>query len=467
MPGAILMDSFRDHIATVKNDGKRQWIFPKKVTGKLNTYRSIVGYAMLLFLFLAPFIHISGEQLILLDIFHRKFILFGSIFWPQDFYLLAIFLVTLVVFVILFTVIYGRLFCGWICPQTIFMDFIFRKIEYWIEGDWTHQKKLKEQSWTTEKIMKRGIKLVAFLLVSFIISNVFLSYIIGSDALLKLIREPLALHLGTFISLWIFTGVFFFVFWYLREQVCTTICPYGRLQGVLLDSKSIVVGYDHVRGEPRATVRKGEDRTASGKGACIDCHQCINVCPTGIDIRNGTQLECINCTACIDICDQMMVAVKQPTGLIRFISEDGIKNRTSFQWTKRVVSYTIVLAALIVVFTVLLFTRTDVEATVLRQRGTTFTVTEDDQIVNIFEMDITNKTHYNFRIFLKTNENDVTLKTASPKLLIKKEARLKDRVVIEVPFTKFVHGKRIIYLEVWDSTKRLDRVKLKLVGPIS
>lgn len=459
------MDSFRDHIATVKNDGKRQWIFPKKVTGKFNTYRTIIGYSLLLFLFAAPFIHIRGEQLILLDIFHRKFILFGSIFWPQDFYLLAIFLVTLVVFVILFTVIYGRLFCGWICPQTIFMDFLFRKIEFWIEGDWTSQRKLKEQGWTTEKIIKRSIKLFAFLLVSFIISNTFLSYIIGSKSLLKLIEEPLSDHMGTFISLWIFTGVFFFVFWYLREQVCTTICPYGRLQGVLLDSKSMVVGYDHVRGEPRATIRKGEDRSKAGKGACIDCKQCIHVCPTGIDIRNGTQLECINCTACIDVCNQMMDAVNQPQGLIRFVSEDGIKNQTPFQWTRRTISYTVVLFALIAVFITLLLTRTDVEATILRQRGTTFTVDQNDRIVNIFEMDLTNKTHYTFPVFLKANEPDVILRTASPELVIKKESRLKDRIVISVPFTKFVHGKRIIYLELWDKTKLLDRVKLKLVGP--
>jgi len=460
------MDSFRDHIATVKDDGKRQWIFPKKVKGKWNNFRSIIGYSLLLFLFSAPFIHINGEQLILLDLFHRKFILFGSIFWPQDFYLLAIFLVTAIVFVILFTVIYGRIFCGWICPQTIFMDFIFRKIEYWIEGDWTHQKKLKEQSWTAEKIAKRGIKLTAFLIVSFFISNTFLSYIIGSKALLKLIEEPLSVHMGTFISLWIFTGVFFFVFWYLREQVCTTICPYGRLQSVLLDSKSMVVGYDHQRGEPRAAVRKSEDRAAVGKGECIDCRQCIHVCPTGIDIRNGTQLECINCTACIDICDQMMDAVNQPQGLIRFVSEDGVKNRTSFQWTKRTISYTTLLVAMIAVFILLMLNRTDVEATILRQRGTTFSVDQNDRIVNVFEMDITNKTHYNFPIYLKSVEPDVILRTASPQLKIKKESRLKDRVVITVPFRKFVHGKRVIYLEVWNKTEQLDRVKLKLVGPI-
>lgn len=460
------MDSFRDHIATVKNDGKRQWIFPKKVRGKWNRYRTIIGYSLLLFLFAAPFIHINGEQLILLDIFHRKFILFGSIFWPQDFYLLAVFLVTAVVFVILFTVIYGRLFCGWICPQTIFLDFIFRKIEYLIEGDWTHQKKLKEQSWNTEKIVKRALKLFSFLIVSFLISNTFLSYIIGSKALLKLIEEPLYIHIGTFISLWVFTGVFFFVFWYLREQVCTTICPYGRLQGVLLDSKSMVVGYDHVRGEPRAAVRKNENRETAGKGACIDCKQCIHVCPTGIDIRNGTQLECINCTACIDVCDEMMDAVNQPKGLIRFVSEDGIKTRTGFKWTKRTISYTVLLGGLITVFMILLLTRTDVEATILRQRGTTFSVDQNNRIVNLFEIDITNKTHYTFPIILKCDDREVNLRTASPKLIIKKESRLKDRMVITTPFRKYKHGKRIIYIEVWDKTKRLDKVKLKLVGPV-
>ncbi len=459
------MDTFRDHISTVKEDGKRIWVFPKKVKGRLNNYRHIIGYLLLLFLFAAPYIHIRGEQLILLDLFHRKFILFGAIFWPQDFYLLAVFLVTAVVFVILFTVIYGRIFCGWICPQTIFMEFVFRKIEYWIEGDWTHQRKLKEQRWNSVKIWKRSLKFVAFVLVSFIISNTFLSYLIGSKALWQLIEEPLSLHIGKFVSIWIFTGVFFFVYWYLREQVCTTICPYGRLQGVLLDKNSIVVAYDNVRGEPRAAVRKGEDRSTAGKGACIDCKQCIHVCPTGIDIRNGTQLECINCTACIDVCNEMMDAVNQPQGLIRFVSEEGIQTQQKFTWTRRTVSYTVLLVALIGVFLTLLLTRSDVEATIIRQRGTTFNVDASDNIVNIFEMNITNKTHYNYPVFLHCKENDVLLRTASQRLYLKKESRLRDRVVITVPFQHFKHGKRIIELEVWDSTQLLDRVKIKLVGP--
>src|SRR5690606_3206332 len=199
----------------------------------------------------------------------------------------------------LFTVAFGRIFCGWICPQTIFLEMVFRRIEYWIDGDRNKQIKLDKQAWNAEKIKKRLLKWSLFLIISFIIANVFLAYLISGDRVLQYIIDGPTSHLSTFISLLIFTAVFYFVFAWFREQVCIIACPYGRLQGVLLDTKSIVVAYDHKRGESengRKKWRKNEDRTALGHGNCIDCFQCVHVCPTGIDIRNGTQLECINCT---------------------------------------------------------------------------------------------------------------------------------------------------------------------------
>ena len=340
-------EEFRDHIATVSEDGKRVWVYPKKPKGKFTNRRKWVSYSLLIFLLTAPFIKINGDQLIELNILERKFSIFGATFWPQDLYLFAVMLIIFIVFVILFTIIYGRLFCGWFCPQTIFMEFVFRRIEYWIDGDWTQQKALDKQAWNAKKWGKRILKHTIFWLISFVIANIFLTYIIGSDALLKIMVEPVRLHIGGLISMGIFTTLFYFVFSRLREQVCTTICPYGRLQGVLLDQNSMVVAYDYVRGEERAKFRKGEDRPAAKKGDCIDCAQCVHVCPTGIDIRNGTQLECVNCTACIDACDSMMEGVGLEKGLIRFVSENGIKNRTRFQWTRRVISYTVLLVVLI------------------------------------------------------------------------------------------------------------------------
>jgi len=326
-------EAFRDRIATVDEKGKRIWIFPKKPAGSFYNKRKLVSYLMLGFLLAGPHIRIKGEPLLMLNLIERKFVIFGQVFWPQDMYLLAVLLILAVVFVILFTIIYGRIFCGWVCPQTIFMEMVFRRIEYFIEGDAPAQRLLDKAPWTAQKILKKTTKHVLFWFLSFLIAHTFLAYIIGSDALWHIQTDPLGKHLGGFIAIVIFTYAFYGVFAFLREQVCTTICPYGRLQGVLLDQNSMVVAYDHVRGENRAKIKKDEDRAAAQKGDCIDCLHCVQVCPTGIDIRNGTQLECTNCTACIDACDHMMDAVGLEKGLVRFVSEEGIKTRKPFQWT--------------------------------------------------------------------------------------------------------------------------------------
>ena len=290
-------EHFRDSIATIDQQGKRAWIFPKKPVGRFYEYRKVVSYFLLAFLFSAPFIKIGGNQFILLNVLERRFNIFGFPFWPQDFHIFVIMMIIGVVFVIFFTVAYGRIFCGWICPQTIFMEMVFRRIEYWIDGDRGKQIRLDKMSWNAEKIRKRVLKWTVFLLISFLIANIFLAYLIGGDKVIQYVSEGPAAHLSTFISLSIFTGVFYFVFAWFRDQVCVIACPYGRLQGVLLDNKSIVVAYDYKRGEKeagRAKFKKKEDRVASGKGDCIDCFQCVHVCPTGIDIRDGTQLECVN-----------------------------------------------------------------------------------------------------------------------------------------------------------------------------
>ena len=417
-------EAFRDRIATVDEDGGRKWIFPKKPSGRFYNYRKIVSYALLAILFAAPHIRINGEPMLLFNVIERKFVVFGKIFWPQDLYLFAIAIVIGVIFIILFTIIYGRLFCGWVCPQTIFMEMVFRRIEYWIEGDWTHQKKLAAAPWNAVKIRKRVLKHTIFWLISFLIANTFLAYIIGADELWAIQTGKFSEHVGGFIAIVVFTTVFYLVFTRLREQVCTTICPYGRLQGVLLDPDSMVVAYDHKRGEGekgRGRFRKNEDRVATGKGDCIDCNQCVNVCPTGIDIRNGTQLECINCTACIDECDHMMDAVGLEKGLIRFVSENGIKNKTRFAWTKRVKAYTILLAGLFAVLLILLVSRSDFQATILRQRGTTYHVTKEGNIGNIFEINLTNKTNEEFDVVLKTDDKDAKIDMVVKKLHLKEK----------------------------------------------
>lgn len=388
-------EKFRDSISTVDDEGKRAWVYPKKPSGKFYKYRKYVSYVLLTILISAPFIKINGNQFLMFNVLERRFNIFGFPFWPQDFYLFVMMMIIGVVFILLFTVAFGRIFCGWLCPQTIFMEMVFRRIEFWVEGDRGKQMRLAKQPWNAEKIRKKGIKWSLFFLVAFIIANVFLAYLIGSDRLLQYITDGPLNHKSTFFSLLIFTGVFYFVFAWFREQVCIIACPYGRLQGVLLDTKSIVVAYDHKRGEKekgRAKFRKNEDRAASGKGDCIDCSQCVQVCPTGIDIRNGTQLECINCTACIDACDSMMEAVDLPKGLIRYASEENIEKKAKFTFTPRLKGYTTVLAILIAVFTGMLFLRSDVEARILRLPGQLYQRKANNIISNVYTFKLVNKT---------------------------------------------------------------------------
>ncbi|MFD1316319.1 cytochrome c oxidase accessory protein CcoG [Namhaeicola litoreus] len=391
-------ENFRDSISTISKEGNRNYIYPKKPKGKFTNYRTIVSWFLLAFFLLSPFIKINGNQFLLFNVLERKFNIFGQPFWPQDFYLLVFSMLIGVVFIILFTVIFGRIFCGWICPQTIFMEMVFRKVEYLIDGDRGKQIKLAKQEWNAEKIWKRILKWFIFFLISFIIANVFLAYLIGSDVLIQHIKDGPFNHLATLSKLIIFTLVFLWIFGWFREQVCIIACPYGRLQGVMLDNNSIVVAYDYKRGENengRSKIRKGENRDEQGFGDCIDCKQCVLVCPTGIDIRNGTQLECINCTACIDACDEIMRKVDFEPGLIKYASESNIAQEEKFRFSPRIISYIAVLTILLVGLVSLIFARNDVEATVLRLPGQMYS-SQGDSIQNVYTVKIVNKTNNTF-----------------------------------------------------------------------
>lgn len=459
-------EAFRDRIATVNEKGKRVWIFPKKPSGSFYNKRKIVSYFFLSFLFAGPHIRIKGEPLLMLNLIERKFVIFGQVFWPQDMYIFAVFLILAVVFVILFTIIYGRIFCGWVCPQTIFMEMVFRRIEYLIEGDAAQQRQLDKAPWDAKKIVKKASKHIIFWLLSFLIANTFLAYIIGSDALWQIQTDPLGRHLGGLIAIVIFTYAFYGVFAFLREQVCTTICPYGRLQGVLLDQNSMVVAYDHVRGENRAKIKKGEDRQSAQKGACIDCFQCVQVCPTGIDIRNGTQLECINCTACIDACDHMMDAVGQEKGLVRFVSEEGIRTRKPFEWTRRVKAYSILLFALFLTLVLLILTREDFQTTLIRQRGSTYQMDEHGHITNIYEVNLLNKTHQSFKVSFRLENHHGEIQTVRETLVLQPEAELKERLIIRYPRTYIGNGSKKINVHIYGNGKKIQTIKTKFIGPI-
>ncbi len=464
-------ESFRDSIGTIDEEGKRKFIFPKKPSGKLYEYRKLVSYFLLAILIANPFIKINGNQFMMFNVLERRFNIFGFPFWPQDFYLFVMFMIVGVVFVILFTVIFGRIFCGWICPQTIFLEMVFRRIEYWIEGDRGAQIRLAKQEWNAEKIRKKGLKWSVFLVISFFIANVFLAYLISSDELFKMIEEGPESHLSTLIALLIFTGVFYFVFVWFREQVCIIACPYGRLQGVLLDNKSINVAYDFVRGEKeagRAKFNKNEDRATTGKGDCIDCHQCVHVCPTGIDIRNGTQLECVNCTACIDECDTIMESVGLPKGLIRYASEDEIEKKSKFQFTARMKGYSAVLIILVGILTGLLFLRTDVEASILRLPGQLYQH-KGDNISNVYTFKIINKTNDEFKdIHFKLVGIKGTLKVVGQQdFKVPKQGMNGGTLFIEINQYLLETDKTKLEIEVYNGNKKIETATTNFLSPRS
>lgn len=403
----------------ISKNKKSKFIYPKKPSGKLYTYRKWVSYVLLLLLFASPFVRMGGEQLVLLNFIARKFVFFGFIFTPQDFYLFALAMLIFIIFIVCFTVVLGRLWCGWACPQTIFMEMVFRRIEYWIEGDANQQRKLDAQPWDALKVLKKGSKHLIFLIISFCISNTFLAYLIGSDVLYKIITEPVEQHISGFIAIWGFTLVFYFVFAYVREVVCTVICPYGRLQGVLLDNQSLVVAYDQTRGEPRGFLQKGVED--AGKGDCIDCNLCVQVCPTGIDIREGTQLECVNCTACIDSCNEVMLKINKPANLIGFYNQDFIEKRTPFKVSFKSYAYAAVLVMMMFIFSALIYKRQDVETTVLRASGTLFQARPNGEVSNLYNAELINKTNKPIEFVFRSKEAGDQIEFIQKKVELPKE----------------------------------------------
>lgn len=457
--------SFRDKIATVDEKGKRVWIYPKKPQGPLLKARTVVAVLLLTLLFAGPFIRIGGEPLLLLNVLERKFVIFGQVFWPQDFYLFVFATIALVMFIVLFTVVYGRVFCGWVCPQTIFMEMVFRKIEYWIEGDYMAQKKLDKQPWNQEKVLKKTAKHLIFFAIAFLIGNTFLAYIIGIEQLTAIVTDGPTAHLGGLTAMLLFTFAFYYVFAFFREQVCTNVCPYGRLQGVLLDRQSIVVAYDYQRGEARGKMRKGEDRSAAGKGDCIDCMQCVQVCPTGIDIRNGTQLECINCTACIDACNSIMDKVGLPHGLIRYASEENIAEKKKHKWTTRSIAYTAVLVLLVGTLTGLLIMRTEIDTTILRTPGMLYQDQGNDRISNLYNVKIINKTNQEIPVTLKLKDEKGSIKMVGEHLVVGKQGVAESAFFIIYHRDDVHQIKSAVRIGVYSGDKLIETVESTFLGP--
>jgi len=456
-------EEYRDKVSTIDDEGKRIWIYPKKPKGSYTKAREILAVFLLIFLFGAPFVKINGQPLLLLDILNRKFSLFGLVFWPQDFHLFVLATLSLIVFVVLFTVILGRLWCGWTCPQTIFMEMIFRKIEYLIEGDARNQIALNKAPWTIQKLFKKSLKHTIFYAISFTIGNTFLAYIIGIEELSKIITDPPSEHLVGLSTMILFSSVFYGVFAFFREQVCTMVCPYGRLQGVLLDPNSIVVAYDFKRGDPKGKFARNQQR--NDLGDCVECKQCVEVCPTGIDIRNGTQLECINCTACIDACNSVMKKLKWPSGLIRYSSYSGILDGIKLRFSPRIIGYSAILLVLIIVTNFLLFNRSPVETTILRTPGLMYQETDGGNIANLYNIKIVNKTQESQTIQLKLKSPNGKIKMVGGDMIVPKQGLFESAFFVEIPLENIFMPRLPIYLEVYLESELIEEIRSSFIGP--
>lgn len=456
-------DAFRDRIATIDESGKRKWIYAYQPKGRFYNIRSILSVFYFLIFFGLPFVKIDGRPLFQFNIPEAKFILFGKVFWPQDFFIFGLTMLTFIFFIILFTASFGRLFCGWACPQTNFMEMMFRKVEYWILGDAPAQRQLKAAPWTTKKMIKISLKHLLFFLLSFIIANFFLAYIIGIDALEKIITEPVTEHVAGFASILVFSGIFYGVYAFFREQACTVVCPYGRLQSVLLDKNSMIVAYDYKRGEPRGNFKKQAELSL---GDCIDCHQCVKVCPTGIDIRNGVQMECVGCTACIDACNNIMDSINKPRGLIRYASENSIAKGEPLHYTVRMKLYTVLCFLLLAVLSVILITRKDVDATVIRTAGMLYQERGVDSISNLYNIKLINKTTKDISLdVVLVDVNGRIQMAGKEKINITKEAQASGTFFIVLPKSAVTKRKTEIRLALYQNGKELAKAKTNFLGP--
>ena len=465
----INWQDYRDHLATADQQGRRRWLHPKKPSGKWHTRRAWFASILIVVMFVGPWIRIQGNPLLMINIVERRFSILGQMFWPQDSVLFAVAMLVFITGIIVFTTAFGRLWCGWACPQTVMMEMVFRKLEYLIDGDAAEQKALSAAPWTAKKAVRRVFKQVVFFGVSFIVGNTLFAYIVGSDKLLQIQMDDPRNHVTGLTFMILFSLLFYAIFARFREQACTFICPYGRFQSAALDENTMLVMYDHRRGEARAPWRKGEspaERAAAGHGDCVNCRQCVAVCPTGIDIRDGTQMECVNCTACIDACDDIMAKVGRPAGLIRFASQDNVDKGEPQRFTRRMVMYSVVLSALITLFLVLVLTRAPIETTFLRAQGALYQPGPDGTIGNLYAVKVINKAHHDIPVefVLEGVEGKIRVMGANP-VVAPKESFVQTSVMVYLPKTALTGAATRIRVGVFSQGRRLEGLGTMFIGP--
>lgn len=452
-------------LPTLNQDGTRRRIRPKLYKGPVYTKRFFVGWGLILMFVGLPFVKIGGAPAVFLDLAAREFTFFGRTFFATDGVLLMLLMLSIFVGIIGLTALVGRGWCGWGCPQTVYMELLFRPIERLFEGDRNSQLRLDKKGGG----LRRAGKNVAFALLSLMVANVFLAYFVGTETLGQWILSSPFEHPGGFAVMGATAALVFFDFAYFREQMCTVICPYARLQAALLDKDSLIIGYDDKRGEPR---HKG--KPVPGAGDCIDCNACVVTCPTGIDIREGLQLECIACGQCVDACNTIMPKVNKPKGLIRYASQRSLAGGISKIVRTRLVAYTVLLSALLVALVVAGSERRGVDVTLLRGIGAPFVIQEDG-VRNQLRVKLENRSaadeEYSLEIAFGSegakSATDVGAKVVIPEnpVFVKAKARRTTTLFLVTPPELFENGRTPIIVRITGADGQAQVFPYHLIGP--
>lgn len=459
---------FRETLYTIDKRGNRRWVYNAIVKGRFFTRRNIVMTALLLFYLSMPWIVIGGEQAIHFDIAGRRFVVFGSVFWATDTIFLFLILVILALSLFFVTAIVGRAWCGWACPETVFLDFLFRPVERLIEGSPAERLRLDQAPWTLRKFSIKATKYLVFAALSWGVASTFLAYFWGREPLLEMMStSPLLNPLPFGLTVSMMCAMLFQFGWF-REQFCTVLCPYARFQSVMMDANSMTVGYDAKRGEPRGHKKQNESSTL---GDCIDCGLCVRVCPTGIDIRNGLQLECVACASCIDACDSVMLKLGRAPGLVRYDTERGLAGQPSVVLRPRVIVYAILLLGLSTVLGFRLTHRHHLAGHIVRGASDVpFSELSGGRVLNHVHLRLSNNTKSEATMLVAISEAPelaAELKLVMPvnPFPVAPESLQTAPMFVEFPATILHDGKRKIHFTLTGSDGIVSRKEFTLLGP--
>lgn len=448
-----------DHVAILDEHGHRKYVFPADVHGRWSRLKPLVYTILIVFYAVLPWVEVGGHPAVLIDIPERRFYLFGNTYNAQDFYLAFFFLTGIGFTLIVVSALWGRLWCGWACPQTVFLEGVFRRIERIIEGPAQTRRALALGPWTFEKIWKKSLKHALYVLMAFLIAHIFLSYFVSLPRVFEMVRHNPLENWTAFLWAFGMTAIIYGNFWWFREQLCLVICPYGRLQSAMQDDDTLIIGYDKLRGEPRGKVT---DPTA---GACVSCNRCVAVCPTGIDIRNGLQLECVGCAACIDACDEIMDKVGRPRGLIRYDSLNGIEGRPRRFWRPRVLYYAIAGAVGLSVATFFFVRHKPFEANVLHVQGAPFVV-DNGTLRNQLTIHLINKQPRESVFTLEgAGADGVTFIIPQAEVKVESLGSRQLPVVVSLPREDFHPGQKVSLKIVDTGTGNVRDLSVDVLGP--